>query len=93
MATGLAGQRDDVTLAHLHALGWDSPFRGIEIELGPLRRPELAGPDEQVGRKLERGHNLRLSLIPVQRPQQRADFLALGHGGEVLHPDWVSARP
>ena len=38
----LPGERHEVRGAHLHALGRDLRLRGVDVNFGPLRTPQLA---------------------------------------------------
>ena len=42
----LGGQRNDVPLPHLHALGRDAPLGGLQVDFAPFCGPEFAGTNK-----------------------------------------------
>jgi hypothetical protein len=81
---GLARKRDDVLLAHLHALGGDAPFRLFEIDLRPLRLPQFARPSKDEGCQPEGAFGREEAFVRINRPEQCANALRLDDGGEML---------
>jgi len=79
----LLRERHDVLLGHLHAARGNPPFGIGKIELGPFRRPQLSGADEDERRKSECQCGHGLSVIAVDREQELPDARRVCQGGEV----------
>ena len=52
---GLASKRDNVLLAHLHALSRNAPLCAIEIEFRPACSAQLSGTYKDKRRQLQSG--------------------------------------
>jgi len=76
---GLVGQGSPVGAPHLGARRRDGPDRAVEIELGPLCRPQFAGPRKEERHELERRPRGRLPIVGLDRAQQRAERDAVRH--------------
>ena len=83
----LTGERDDVLLAHLHALRRNAPFGALQIELAPLGLAELARSYKDERRELEGAFGRRLSPIAVDGPQQFTDAGRVGNRWMISDDD------
>ena len=64
----LARQRHAMWSLHLHGCGRHHPDGLLEIDLLPARKAQLAGPDEEQRRELERKPGRRLAAVAFDRP-------------------------
>jgi hypothetical protein len=84
----LRGKRDNMLLAHLHAVARDAPigFLAVERELRPLGGAKLAGAHKHVWRELECTVNRRLSDVTVDGSKELTNASGIdkscmiGHG-------------
>jgi hypothetical protein len=68
--SGLVGKWNDVLLSHLDASRWDTPLGVVEVELGPFRRAQLTGANENIWREFEGRDSGGLSHVSVNGAQQ-----------------------
>ena len=80
----LGGEQNDMPLPHLHALGGDAPLRRIQVDLAPIRGPQLAGTNEDERGQLQGDRRRRVSDVAVDAAEQGADLLWLSDGGAIL---------
>jgi hypothetical protein len=72
--TGLARERNNVLLPHLHARGWEAPLAPIEVKFRPLRPAKLSKTHEDKRRRLQSSGRDELPLITVDRAEQCTYF-------------------
>ncbi len=72
---------------HLHPACWNPPHPLVEVELGPLGVPEFAWTDNYQGQQPQCGDGREITLITLNRTQQRADLLRICNGREMLGLD------
>jgi hypothetical protein len=75
---GSTRKRDDVLFAHLHPLGRDTPFGLFEVDLGPLRLSQFAGPNKNQWCESQRAFRSEKALIRINGAQQFSNPLWLG---------------
>lgn len=83
----LASERNDVLLAHLHAIGRNPPLAILQVELLPLGAAQFTRTHEHQRQQLQRVLRHWLTLIAVNGPHQRADLRGLRDGGMVANDD------
>ena len=83
----LGGQRNDMALPHLHALGRDAPLRRIQVDLAPFRGAEFAGTNEDERGQLQGDCRRWVSDVAINAAEQGADLGRLSDRGAVLDHD------
>jgi hypothetical protein len=88
----LAGERNAVWASHLHANARNWPNRSVEINLRPLRTPQLAWPNEGEGEQLQPSAHFGHAMVALDRAQQFTESSWLDNGRAVTH-GWRNQRP
>ena len=80
-----------------------APLSPLQVDVGPLGRAQLPGSHEDQRSQAQGASHWQRSPVAVQHPQQRADLLRIGDGGQMLAlgrrqgaaqvPRWVPLGP